>query len=197
MLNSLLALVMGYLLGAIPSAYLIARLKGKNVFELGSGNMGAMNTARNLGMGWGIVVLLLDIGKGALATYLGLVFDRAAILPALAAGLGAIIGHAFSIYVGFKGGKALATAFGLSLPLYPLGGLFGLLSMIVLTALLKRRSNLAAGITVGLYPLLVFLALHLTRATNAGMIVVSVLFMAVIIFIKHLPSLKQELTGKS
>src|SRR5690606_17201736 len=68
---ALVALAAGYLLGALPTAYLVAKARGVNVFAVGSGSMGAMNTARNLGVGAGLLVLAVDVGKGALATYLG------------------------------------------------------------------------------------------------------------------------------
>ena len=72
MLGVLAALGIGYLLGSIPSAALIARTQGKNIFEVGSGNMGAMNAARNIGWWAGAAGLLSDLGKGALASVVGL-----------------------------------------------------------------------------------------------------------------------------
>jgi acyl phosphate:glycerol-3-phosphate acyltransferase len=158
------ALGVGYLLGAIPSAALAARLRGRRIFDVGSGNMGAMNTARNLGWGLGVAVFAADVAKGALATAAGIAMARAvaldpnaALATALVAGLGAVLGHAWSIYVRFRGGKALATIFGASLPLYPWGGLAGLVLMVALT-LLTRRATLAAVVTLALYPAVVALA---------------------------------------
>ncbi|MDF1524614.1 MAG: glycerol-3-phosphate acyltransferase, partial [Trueperaceae bacterium] len=153
-----------YVLGAIPSAALAARLKGHRIFDVGSGNMGAMNTARNLGWGLGVAVFAADVGKGALATLLGLAMARAVgfgpeatLTTALAAGFGAVVGHAWSVYVRFRGGKALATIFGASLPLYPLGGLAGMVLLVALT-LLSRRPQAAAIVTLAAYPVVVALA---------------------------------------
>ncbi len=164
MLTLAAALAIGYLLGALPSAALAARLRGRRIFEVGSGNMGAMNTARNLGWGLGVAVFAADVAKGALATAAGMAMARtvalepgAALATALAAGLGAVVGHAWSVFVGFKGGKALATIFGASLPLYPFGGLAGLVLIVSLT-LLTRRATAAAIATLVLYPLVVALA---------------------------------------
>ncbi len=164
MLTLVAALAVGYLLGAIPSAALAARLRGRRIFDVGSGNMGAMNTARHLGWGLGVAVLAADVGKGALATATGMAMahavalePRAALATALVAGLGAVVGHAWSVYVRFQGGKALATIFGASLPLYPLGGVAGLALMIALT-LLTRRATLAAVATLVVYPVVVALA---------------------------------------
>ena len=164
MLTVLAALAVGYVLGALPSAALAARLRGRRIFEVGSGNMGAMNTARNLGWGLGVAVLAADVGKGALATAAGMAMARAvaldpnpALVPALAAGLGAVVGHAWSVFVRFKGGKALATLFGASLPLYPLGGLAGLVLVVALMLLTRRATWATVGTLVG-YPFVVALA---------------------------------------
>lgn len=163
MLTVIAALAVGYLLGAVPSAELAARLRGRRIFDVGSGNMGAMNTARNLGALLGVAVLLLDVGKGAAATALALrMADAAAIAGdarvavALAGGLGAVVGHAWSVYVGWRGGKALATILGVSLPLYPWGGLAGL-ALIVALVLITRRAHLAAVVTLIAHPWLVAL----------------------------------------
>lgn len=164
MLTVFAALAVGYALGAIPSAALAARLRGRRIFEVGSGNMGAMNTARNLGWGLGVAVFAADVGKGALASVVGLAMadavalgPRAALVAALAAGIGAVAGHAWSVFVRFQGGKALATLLGASLPLYPWGGVAGLVLMVALT-LLTRRATLAAIATLALYPFVVGLA---------------------------------------
>ncbi len=164
MLTLVAALAVGYVLGAFPSAALAARLRGRRIFDVGSGNMGAMNTARNLGWGLGAAVFAADIAKGALATAAGMAMARtvalepgAALATALAAGLGAVVGHAWSVFVRFRGGKALATIFGASLPLYPLGGLAGLVLIVSLT-LLTRRATGAAITTLVLYPAVVALA---------------------------------------
>ena len=157
------ALVIGYLVGAIPSAELAARARGHRIFDVGSGNMGAMTAARNLGWGLGIAVFVADVGKGVVATAVGLALARAGGLDAaatltvaLAAGLGAVVGHGWSVFVGWRGGKALATILGVSLPLYPIGGLAGALVIIVL-AILTRNATLAAVVTLLAYPWLVAL----------------------------------------
>jgi acyl phosphate:glycerol-3-phosphate acyltransferase len=157
----LAAAVLGYLLGAIPSAQIAARLRGRHIFDVGSGNMGAMNTARNLGLGLGIAVFVADVAKGSAATALALAWARAvgldaaaALAVALAAGFGAVVGHAWSAFVGGRGGKALATILGVSLPLYPLGGLAGTLALLV-TFVLTRNATLAAVVTLATYPWLV------------------------------------------
>ena len=116
------------------------------------------------------------------------------LLPALAAGLGAVLGHAFSLYIGFRGGKGLAAAFGVSLPLYPLGGLLGAGVLLVLTLALRHRSGLAAVITVALYPALV-LASQLARGRGAAVsweIAAGVASMALVALYRHYLAFRRE-----
>src|SRR5690606_33818338 len=127
----LVALALGYLLGGFPTAYLLARARGKDVFAVGSGSMGAMNTARNVAPALGVAVLLVDAGKGALAAFLGgllagLEPGQDPLLASLLGALGSVAGHCFSPYVGFRGGKGLATAFGALLVVHPAPPLYGL-----------------------------------------------------------------------
>jgi glycerol-3-phosphate acyltransferase PlsY len=161
MITLLAAMALGYLLGAIPSAAWVARWRGLEIFAVGSGNMGAMNTARNLGYAWGVVVLVMDVAKGVAVTWAALAMasfsgigEAGALAVALAAGAAAVTGHAWSLYVGWRGGKGLATMLGLSLPLYPWGGLVGLLLLVALT-LLTRRPHLATVLGLLAYPWLV------------------------------------------
>ena len=189
MRNILLSFGIAYLLGSFPTAYLAGRLKGKNIFATGSGNMGAMNTARNVGYVLGVLVLLLDLAKGALATYLGL--QIADFTGALAAGIGVVLGHAFSVFVKFRGGKGLATALGVSLPLYPLGGLAALVLLLVFIALF-RNTNRASIILAVLYPFLVTYVTYLSgRDFSLQLLFIGVLVIAVTIFIKHIPDMRK------
>ena len=190
MLNVLLALGLGYLVGSFPSAYLAARARGQSIFQVGSGNMGAMNTARNLGYGLGVGVLLFDVGKGALATYLGLLLssDVTGLLPAFIAGVGAVLGHAYPVWLGFKGGKALATTLGTALPLFPVVGLLGL-GLIIVLILVTKRTPLSSVITVMAYPVLLLLFM-VWREQPTSQVVQAVgcaLVVAAVVTYKHLP----------
>ena len=195
MLTLLAAIAVGYMLGAIPSAELAARLKGRRIFDVGSGNMGAMNTARNLGVALGVAVFVADVAKGAAATALALAMASAAGLTsearfavALAAGLAAVVGHAWSIYVGWRGGKALATILGVALPLYPWGGLAGLVVILALL-LITRRAHLAAVLTLIAYPWLVALvALRTGEPTETAFaLFTATLPLTVVSLVKHRP----------
>jgi acyl phosphate:glycerol-3-phosphate acyltransferase len=137
----LIALVAGYLLGSLPFGYWIARSRGVNIFEVGSRNPGATNVRRVLGSGPGNLVFGLDALKGALATVWPLVLatwsrntressssfnflsasgDPWAAQVAIAGLIGALLGHSFSCFTGFRGGKGVATATGGLVVLMPL-----------------------------------------------------------------------------
>src|SRR5688572_21374902 len=126
MLLAILALVASYLIGAIPFGWLIARGRGVDIFHAGSGNIGATNVGRVLGRKWGILVFVLDFAKGAAPVVL------AGILPAsvheatgppdalrVAVALCTFLGHMFPVYLGFRGGKGVATGAGTVFVLVP------------------------------------------------------------------------------
>jgi glycerol-3-phosphate acyltransferase PlsY len=107
----LLITIIGYLLGAISFAVIIARSKGVDIFKEGSGNPGATNIKRILGKRWGNVVFALDALKGFTAALLPLIIyddDRLAVIGLIAA----ILGHSFSVFINFRGGKGVATTIG-------------------------------------------------------------------------------------
>lgn len=155
----LIAVVVGYLLGSLPFGYLVAKAKGVNIFEVGSKNPGATNVRRVLGHGPGNLVLFLDAAKGALAVglfpLLHLVgpqycpVDADGLLILKITGLvAAILGHSFSCFTKFKGGKSVATGAGGFLVLFPLGmgialAVFGL--VLAISRYVSLASMLAAA----------------------------------------------------
>ncbi len=123
---SLLAFVLAYLAGSIPSAVWAGKLfHGIDVREHGSGNAGATNTVRVLGWKTGIPVLLFDLFKGWLAASLPMFLDAAPdgseqmMILQIVCGMAAILGHVFPLFAGFRGGKGVATTFGVLLALQP------------------------------------------------------------------------------
>jgi len=130
-----LALICAYLIGSFPSAYLIARFrKGIDIGRVGSQNVGAMNVFYKVGFAEGILVLAIDIGKGAaavaLARWLGV-----PMIAELFAGAAAVIGHSFPVWLKFRGGRGGATIIGILIFLMPWGipfyaGIFGLALLI-------------------------------------------------------------------
>ena len=149
----LLSIIVGYLLGSIPSAVIVSRLaKGVDIRTLGDGNMGARNTARNLGMRYGILVAVADFCKGALT----ILFARALGLSLgmqMLAGIASIIGHDFPVFAGFKGGQGLADTLGTLLALFPTQTLIGLIVYGLLFLIIKN-SDISAGIGCGLIALI-------------------------------------------
>jgi glycerol-3-phosphate acyltransferase PlsY len=130
----LISAFVGYLLGSLPFGYLVARAKGVNIFEVGSKNPGATNVRRVLGNGPGNLVLLLDALKGAVASGAPLLWfwlrhgmvthdDE---VVAIAGVVGAMLGHSFSCFTHFKGGKGVATGAGGFLAIFPVGMLIAI-----------------------------------------------------------------------
>lgn len=205
MFDLLAGLALGYFVGSFPSAAVVARLSGRDIFSVGSGNMGAMNAARNLGWLPGAAVLLLDLAKGSGAVLAAIALSAAAGRPLaqgylampLAAGVGAVAGHAWSVFARFRGGKALATALGVSLPLYPLGGIYSLLVLLGLT-LITRRVSLSSIVAAAAFPLIT-LALYLRAGAQqevAFAVATSVLVISCVIIYKHArPSGERERAG--
>ncbi|EMO4748743.1 TPA: glycerol-3-phosphate 1-O-acyltransferase PlsY [Enterococcus faecium] len=127
----ILLLILAYLLGSIPSGVWIGKLFfKKDIQQHGSGNTGTTNTFRVLGKTAGIVVLLMDILKGTLATCLPMIFHLSGINP-LWFGVCAILGHTFPIFAGFKGGKAVATSAGMLLGFNPVFFVYSCIIFIV------------------------------------------------------------------
>lgn len=135
-------LVLAYLLGSIPFGLLFSRMGGLgDIRETGSGNIGATNVLRSGNKLLAALTLLADAAKGSAAIFIALEF--AGFPTAYWAGLAALLGHIFPVWLGFKGGKGVAVFIGASIVLSPLPGL-SLLSVWLLVALISRRSSLAA-----------------------------------------------------
>jgi len=118
-----LIFALSYLIGSIPSGYLVARSKGIDIRQHGSSNIGAANVARVMGNKWGFLVGFCDFFKGFLAAKLGSLiashFLLSCVLGGLIAAIAAILGHNYSVWLGFKGGKGIATSGGAVLGLLP------------------------------------------------------------------------------
>lgn len=140
-LVNVLSLAGGYLLGSIPFGLILARLAGiGDLRQIGSGNIGATNVLRAGGKGLAALTLILDAAKGTAAVLLAARFGET---PALVAGLGAFLGHVFPVWLGFKGGKGVATYLGVLIGLYwPAAAVFA--GTWLLVAFVTRYSSLAA-----------------------------------------------------
>jgi glycerol-3-phosphate acyltransferase PlsY len=117
-INSALSIVIAYLLGSIPFAYIIGRLRGLDIRKVGDRNVGTFNVFRHVGLVGGIVTLIADVGKGALAIVVAKLLSVPE-LVVLGAGVAAVIGHNWSVFLRFRGGRGLAVVIGVLLALLP------------------------------------------------------------------------------
>jgi glycerol-3-phosphate acyltransferase PlsY len=157
----LLILAMAYLLGSIPFGYLLVRFfRKEDIRAIGSGNIGATNVARSGAKGLGVLTLFLDALKGAVAVLIAAHFappvDGAPSNLAIAAAVVAVLGHVFPVWLGFKGGKGIATALGVFLALvWPVGvASFGVFLVIVLLTRLVSLGSIVAAASIPLLALL-------------------------------------------
>ena len=183
----------GYLLGSIPFGVILTRAAGAgDVRNIGSGNIGATNVLRTGRKDLAVATLILDAGKGAIALLIArYLFGEAA--GAIAGGA-AFMGHLFPVWLGFKGGKGVATFFGLILAAcWPLGLLAAATWLIVAFAL--RYSSLAALVAAALTPLYALLPLPMLGLPAPAPILILAIFTAVLIYIRHHENIARLLKG--
>jgi len=142
-------LLASYLIGAFPSAYIAGKIKGVNISKAGSGNIGGINVFSSVGKIAGIIVALTDAGKGFLVAYLAARFSGGHPYIVLWAVVAAVIGHNWMIYIGFKGGKGVATFLGGLLFLSPWSIL--ILCLIIIPIILVLTKDTYLGITTGFF----------------------------------------------
>lgn len=150
MINILLILA-SYLLGAVPFGLLIGKIVGIDVREKGSKNIGATNVNRLLGKKFGLMTLICDCLKGYLPMAIGSLVSGGNETVVLACGVAAVVGHMFPVYLGFKGGKGVATGLGVFLYLSPLAILFSLVVFVLTVAVsgfVSAGSLLSSGLIV-------------------------------------------------
>jgi len=137
-----------YLIGSIPSGYLVARAKRIDIRQHGSRNIGAANVARVMGKNWGYLVGVCDFLKGFLAVKLGLVlasyFLFSTVLGGVVAAIASVLGHNYPVWLGFKGGKGVATSGGAVLGLFPPLIFFSAGAVWVAVFLISRYTSLAS-----------------------------------------------------
>ncbi len=158
-LSLLLALLLGYLIGSIPNGYIIARLKGIDITQVESGRTGGTNVSRALGWRYGVLVGFLDILKGTVAVLLArYLFGSHPDLYAPLAGGFAVIGHNWSLFLGFRGGAGGATAAGALLGLNPLAGAIMVPLFILILVVVRYASVATMSIGLGGLGILILFA---------------------------------------
>lgn len=177
-MHPVVGVVIAYLLGSIPFAWLAGRARGIDLRQHGSGNLGATNAVRVLGVPTGAGVYLLDTLKGFIPVFVlaPVLITNRQDLWAIAMGIAAIVGHVRPVYLGFqKGGKGVATAGGVFLALAPLATAVGL-GIWVLVFLPSGYVSLASIVTAALFPVAVFLTGTPARSALFAVSVVMALF---------------------
>ncbi len=177
-----------FLLGSVPFGIIIAKIKGVDLKKVGSGNIGATNVLRSLGKWPAAITLCGDILKGTLAVAFARYFEAGPAWEGLI-GISAILGHNFSVFLGFRGGKGVATSLGVLLIYSPLAAVLTLIIWLAVVVLTKY-SSLGALISFALLPLNVFLF----DTGDKGKLLITVLI-AVIIFLRHRENLQRLLKG--
>jgi glycerol-3-phosphate acyltransferase PlsY len=187
--------VAAYLLGAIPFGVILTKLfGGGDVRKAGSGNIGATNVARAAGPFAGVLTLVLDAAKGAVAVWLAARFASESAAWMVVAGLAALIGHCFPVWLGFRGGKGVATAAGVFLVLCPLAVL-GSLVLFILVVVFWRYVSLGSISAAAAMPLLVY---FLWAPHHAPPLVVTfgALAAALLIVYKHDGNIQRLIQGE-
>ncbi len=160
MTHPIFLLIAAYLIGGIPFGYLLVRLKtGKDVRSEGSGNIGATNVLRTTGRGLGVLTLLLDIVKGWAAVWLAGHCTAMDPMWMSGAGVAVVLGHAFPIFLKFKGGKAVASFVGVAAALAPMA-LGAVVVVFIATVAKTRFISLGSILGAALFPLAVWLIYH-------------------------------------
>lgn len=186
--------VAAYLIGSIPFSYLIVKLVAhKDVRRVGSGNVGATNAMRAAGKKAGVIALLLDLAKGIVAV---LIARRIGAPPVLvgAAAVAAMLGHCYPVWLGFQGGKGVATSAGALGALAPSALILALAAFAVVVAW-KRYVSLGSIVAAALFPLCIWIAQRLGWEEREPWMLLSAALIALIVIVKHRPNLERMRQG--
>jgi glycerol-3-phosphate acyltransferase PlsY len=205
------AIIGAYLLGSIPFGLLIAKAHGKDLRSIGSGNIGATNVSRALGRKWAYICFVLDVLKGMVPMLATLSFIRPLSTQPqtekvillwlwLAVGCAAILGHIFPIYVKFKGGKGVATSFGVALGLWPYYTICASFAVViwVVVVLVWRYVSLASICASISFPLVLILAIILRPGwdfISLWPLLIAATVIPLMVIIRHRENIKRLLGG--
>ena len=196
-----LAAAVGYLLGSFPSGLIVSRMRGIDIREHGSGNIGATNVLRVLGKKWGYFVFGLDVLKGFAAVWIAFAIGPALgpkvvrpDLVGIAGGLACILGHMFSVWLRFRGGKGVATSAGVLLGLMPLAVVSVFAVWLILFQFTRYVSVASIGAALAL-PVFVMLYLRLDLLTGVSLLPFSILIAGAVVW-RHRSNMKRLFQGK-
>ncbi|MFI5295037.1 MAG: glycerol-3-phosphate 1-O-acyltransferase PlsY [Thermodesulfovibrionales bacterium] len=177
---------LAFLLGSLPTGLLIAKVRGVNLKETGSGNIGATNVLRTTGKGPALLTLVGDSAKGAVAVLIARYFGAGVFFEGVV-GLCAVLGHNFSLFLKFRGGKGVATSLGVLTIYSPQTGLLTIIIWLM-TVLITRYSSLGALVSFGLLPLG---ALVLDSREKVPLL----FLMTLLIFVRHKDNIRRIIKG--
>lgn len=192
MVNEIIAVVVGYVLGSIPSAYIATRIAtGKDIRQVGGGNVGGLNTYLEVGAKSALAVGIVDMGKGAAAVAIAYWLLDVPQLFVMLAGLAAVIGHMWMVFLKFSGGKGMGTTFGALAVLMPIYGYwYGFLiflGIIIIPFIITRNVALSMGIGILSLPLIIWLITQAKLATALAVV------LGVLVGIKFFPTARAAL----
>jgi len=184
-----------YLLGSIPFGLLVVKASaGRDIRAVGSGNIGAANVARNAGLAAGALTLLLDAGKGYAAVWLAGHWSGGNLRWMMAAAVAAVVGHVFPVWLGFKGGKGVATGLGVFLPICPLA-VAAAAGFWILVVLFWRYSSLGSIVAAAALPVLVYL-FYAPPHAPPEYVLLGTVFISLVILAKHRGNMERLIAGK-
>lgn len=194
-----------YLLGSIPFGLIIAGAHGKDLRSVGSGNIGATNLSRALGRKWAYFCFCLDVLKGLVPMLITSWFIStrpgvAELLFALAVGCAAVLGHIFPIYLKFRGGKGVATSFGVALGLWPYYTICAAIAIAIWTAvvLIWRYISLASIVASVAFPVVLIVAIILIpnwHLANLWPLFTAAVAIPVMVIVRHRENIKRLIAG--
>src|SRR5262245_15095402 len=186
-MQAFLLVLFAYLLGSVPTGYILGSLAGVDVRKAGSGNVGATNVARVVGKRHGIFTLVADIAKGFVPVVIALNLGLTSTATALV-GVAAFLGHLYPIFLRFRGGKGVATALGVYLGLAPWATVV-LMPIFVLVILATRVVSLSSMIAAASAPIVFWLL------TSSPMLTGTSVFIALMIVLRHRGNIQRLLSG--
>ena len=191
-----LIIVIAYLLGSIPFGFLIVKaIGGDDIRRRGSGNIGAANVARNAGLVAGALTLILDAGKGYLAVWIAdrWVAGSSSVRWMMAAAVAAVIGHMFSVWLKFRGGKGVATGLGVFLPICP-GAVAAAAILWIIVVAFWRYSSLGSMAAAAALPVFVHL-FYAPRHAPPVYVTLGTISISLLVLAKHYPNMKRLAAG--
>jgi glycerol-3-phosphate acyltransferase PlsY len=204
-MNFAILIVFAYLLGSIPFGLLIAKAHRKDLRTIGSGNIGATNLARAMGTKWGILCFCFDALKGLLPMLLAGRFYRESpgiitLLLTLAAAFAAVLGHVLPIYLRFKGGKGVATSFGVTLGLWPYYTLCSLISFVIwaIMVLIWKYVSLASIVASLVFPIVLIIAIAIMPEwyfASLWPLFIVAIALPIMVIIRHRTNIRRLIEG--